>query len=34
LYPIFITREIIVAEIRIHAAVYSERPLPAGVVVL
>jgi hypothetical protein len=30
LYPIFITREIIVADIRIHAGVYSERPLPAG----
>jgi hypothetical protein len=30
LHPIFITREIIVSDIRIHAGVCSERPLPAG----
>ena len=30
LHPVFISREVIVADIRIHAWVYSERPLPGG----
>jgi hypothetical protein len=30
LHPIFVHREIIVVDIRIHTGVFSERPLPVG----